>query len=321
MTLSIRSLIEDDAYAATFQTMAQYRSALLATLPARENAATGEGCSDPINAIRGAIAFGQASVNAPPSGHWLAEFWRIGRQVAAPDLEGLADRLLGSSAARREDGFLVNPAFPTLDEGENVGLFLEAFNIECAVSTMQYDCDDEAALERYFEHEEADCSAWTPTPPEGEGWMLSDIYDTEDGPQALFLRRKPKQKPTTRRERMAAAQAAKAANTAAARDVLAERFRQVATEGWTPSHDDAHDAGDLSAAASAYSVAAADKLHALSLGDGKFDETPPDAWPWNPHWWKPTTPRRDLVKAGALILAEIERIDRAALLDNKEANG
>jgi hypothetical protein len=29
-------------------------------------------------------------------------------------------------------------------------------------------------------------------------------------------------------------------------------------------------------------------------------------------WWKPTNRRRDLVKAGALILAEIERLDRAA---------
>ena len=28
-------------------------------------------------------------------------------------------------------------------------------------------------------------------------------------------------------------------------------------------------------------------------------------------WFKPTTPRRDLVKAGALIIAEIERLDRA----------
>ncbi|MEB3421767.1 hypothetical protein VK682_24660 [Salipiger manganoxidans] len=36
-------------------------------------------------------------------------------------------------------------------------------------------------------------------------------------------------------------------------------------------------------------------------------------WPWDRKWWKPTTPRRDLVKAGALIVAEIERLDRAAL--------
>lgn len=35
------------------------------------------------------------------------------------------------------------------------------------------------------------------------------------------------------------------------------------------------------------------------------------SWPWNGRWWKPTNRRRDLIKAGALIVAEIERLDRA----------
>lgn len=39
--------------------------------------------------------------------------------------------------------------------------------------------------------------------------------------------------------------------------------------------------------------------------------------PWDPAWWKPLEPRCDLVKAGALILAEIERIDRAAGIRTK----
>lgn len=38
----------------------------------------------------------------------------------------------------------------------------------------------------------------------------------------------------------------------------------------------------------------------------------PQYWPFNQEWWKPTTARHNLVKAGALIAAEIERIDRAA---------
>lgn len=33
-------------------------------------------------------------------------------------------------------------------------------------------------------------------------------------------------------------------------------------------------------------------------------------WPWPSKWWKPKSQRRDLVRAGALILAEIERLDR-----------
>lgn len=46
----------------------------------------------------------------------------------------------------------------------------------------------------------------------------------------------------------------------------------------------------------------------------KTSESAPDPfWPWQRKWWKPKDPRRDLVRAGALIIAEIERIDRAAV--------
>lgn len=92
--------------------------------------------------------------------------------------------------------------------------------------------------------------------------------------------------------------------TDAARDVLAERQRQVMSEGWTPEHDDEHDMGELAHAAAWYSV---DPNMRNAL-----DERGLGFWPWAQEWWKPSTPRRDLVKAGALILAEIERIDRAS---------
>lgn len=97
------------------------------------------------------------------------------------------------------------------------------------------------------------------------------------------------------------------------RDVLAERRRQIEAEGWTPQHDDEHDPGELAAAAAAYALAAADKLHPLSQGDGNYENEPPPAWPWTHEWWKPDEPRRMIVKACALGLAEIERMDRAAL--------
>jgi hypothetical protein len=68
--------------------------------------------------------------------------------------------------------------------------------------------------------------------------------------------------------------------------------------------------GELAAAASAYALHAADHLCPLSQGDGGDD--PPAMWPWDALYWKPREPRCDLVKAAALILAEIERLDRAA---------
>jgi len=93
-------------------------------------------------------------------------------------------------------------------------------------------------------------------------------------------------------------------------EILHERMRQIQSEGWTTHHDDEHDEGELSAAASAYALAAADLLSPYSQGDGAFDATnPPPMWPdvWT---WKPGEPRRMLIKAAALIAAEIERIDR-----------
>ncbi|HJV75396.1 MAG TPA: hypothetical protein VJ654_14310 [Noviherbaspirillum sp.] len=34
-------------------------------------------------AIDGAITYGRQGINRPPEGHWLMEFWEIGRQLAA----------------------------------------------------------------------------------------------------------------------------------------------------------------------------------------------------------------------------------------------
>ena len=87
-------------------------------------------------------------------------------------------------------------------------------------------------------------------------------------------------------------------------DVIAERQRQINVEGWTPEHYDAHSNREMAIAAACYALAAAHSDYRL-LGN-------PDFWPWDHKWWKPTTPRRDLVKAAALILAEIDRLDRSA---------
>ena len=84
-------------------------------------------------------------------------------------------------------------------------------------------------------------------------------------------------------------------------DVIAERQRQQSVEGWTPEHDNAYQNSELADAAACYAI------HAHNQGFSV-----PAHWPWSPDWWKQSGARRDLVKAGALIIAEIERIDRAA---------
>lgn len=101
----------------------------------------------------------------------------------------------------------------------------------------------------------------------------------------------------------------------AARDVIAERQRQVETEGWTPEHDDEHAKGEMARAAACYVLVAAATLAPLKTAARHVVEW---LWPWDARWWKPTDRRRDLVKAGALIIAEIERLDRAALSNSGE---
>jgi hypothetical protein len=84
--------------------------------------------------------------------------------------------------------------------------------------------------------------------------------------------------------------------------IAAERFRQVDAEGWTPEHDDTHTAAELARAAISY-IAVAVSLKRTKAGW---------MWPWDAADFKrEEDPVRNLVKAGALIAAEIDRLERA----------
>ncbi|MFW4418129.1 hypothetical protein ACOAQU_00915 [Pseudomonas aeruginosa] len=96
-------------------------------------------------------------------------------------------------------------------------------------------------------------------------------------------------------------------------DVQAERRRQVEAEGWTPEHDDAHSHGEMARAAACYALAGSS-----APNDGTAALLVSLAWPWDEQWWKPSTARRDLVKACALGLAEIERLDRAGITQSPQ---
>lgn len=82
--------------------------------------------------------------------------------------------------------------------------------------------------------------------------------------------------------------------------VVAERYRQIEQEGWSTDHDDDHNSGELAKAAAAYAGSA----------QSQSKDLVPQIWPWDRQWWKPADFRRNLVKAGALIMAEGERFDR-----------
>ena len=87
-----------------------------------------------------------------------------------------------------------------------------------------------------------------------------------------------------------------------------ERRRQIEAEGWTLEHDDLHRCGQMADAAACYAKVAAMISY---LGPVPLDE--PSDWPWDEEWWKPSSdPIRNLVKSAALIVAEIERLQRKA---------
>lgn len=103
--------------------------------------------------------------------------------------------------------------------------------------------------------------------------------------------------------------------------IAQERARQIAKEGWTPEHDDEHDDGSLAMAAACYAVTPRRIYIRDERANAVFFVDP---WPWSdeydkrPHdgntlagTVKGPERLRLLVKAGALLAAEIDRLQRA----------
>ncbi len=92
--------------------------------------------------------------------------------------------------------------------------------------------------------------------------------------------------------------------------IAQERRRQIAVERWTARHDDKHICGQLADAASVYAMNPGFRARRVTGGCGT-ETVASELWPWDGEWWKPNGGRiRQLVKAGALIAAEIDRLQR-----------
>jgi len=90
-----------------------------------------------------------------------------------------------------------------------------------------------------------------------------------------------------------------------------ERERQISKEGWTPEHDLRHSEGELSQIAACYAMPEHTRCmyQSLNAKTGRwYPRWYPIGWPIDS--WKPTPEDRvkELVKAGALIAAEIDRL-------------
>jgi hypothetical protein len=85
-------------------------------------------------------------------------------------------------------------------------------------------------------------------------------------------------------------------------ELIAEERGRQPKRGYNMSHDDQHRNGELARAAACYAMKPHWDTHAFLR-----------YWPWEPDEWKPGDRIRELIKAGALIAAEIDRLHRVEI--------
>lgn len=107
-------------------------------------------------------------------------------------------------------------------------------------------------------------------------------------------------------------------------EIAAEREHQITTKGWTYEHDDEHIDSSLSQVAACYALHETKRIYTSrkfprdvgrSVGENIIIhdiERVPVLWPnsWHGSTWGTKDRRRELVIAAALLVAEIERLDR-----------
>lgn len=100
--------------------------------------------------------------------------------------------------------------------------------------------------------------------------------------------------------------------------IAKERQRQIKQEGHTLKSDqDTNRSQELAAAAACYAMPPKDRKDACLFPADHNGM--PKLWPWGSKWWKPTSENRikELVKAGALIAAEIDRLNAVQFNNDK----
>jgi hypothetical protein len=93
--------------------------------------------------------------------------------------------------------------------------------------------------------------------------------------------------------------------------IAAERQRQIDVEAYSFDHDGHHVDESLALAACSYAIPHTWRRFKSANEPG--GPSVPTTWPWGARYWKPGADTvdgriRELVKAGALIAAEIDRL-------------
>ncbi|EPK0275455.1 hypothetical protein P3327_003439 [Pseudomonas aeruginosa] len=321
---SLLALIKDQAPTQAAQDLA-LRTIAEYPCPEQDNMTAANMRQVAADAITGALAFGAQASQPPAADHWLRPFYDIGRAEGQRTQElAMLVRMLASSLKRhapesnlvaRATNYLAakglagtplrDPPAPVEQAGRDVepapcpfcGGEVDPTGWLRGDGTRGPECNYCGATARSME-------AWQTraalAQPEGApvigclcGMPMTEGHHSPAGCSSL-------------EEFATHSDQAQHSVPRAWLDVQAERRRQVEAEGWTPEHDDEHSHGQMARAAACYALAGSS-----APNDGTAALLVSLAWPWDEQWWKPSTARRDLVKACALALAEIERLDRA----------
>lgn len=92
--------------------------------------------------------------------------------------------------------------------------------------------------------------------------------------------------------------------------IAGERMRQIEKEGFDAKHDHEHRNDALAIAGGIYAMPEKARLFTSYGKDGDKENYYPLLWPFEPKMYKPTPDdrKRELIKAGALIAAELDRM-------------
>tara|TARA_Y100000588_G_scaffold186210_1_gene200081 strand:+ start:22511 stop:23161 length:651 start_codon:yes stop_codon:yes gene_type:complete len=206
---------------------------------------------------------------------------------------------------RDENGWWVHPDLPEWGEGvaeAEIAAWFKSNGITHFIDCFEHSASDELN-DKWFDGGICDCSDWLPSCDAPDSFLLS-IHDTDDGPIALFA---------------VPIQTKLIAAKSGAQLIFDERTRQLEVEGYTSEHDDNYKKGTLVMAAITYATAATSSPSLRNQFRTCAEVNKPlRHWPWEMSYLKlgsddcHSSRIRELTKAGALIAAEIDKLQREA---------
>ncbi len=102
--------------------------------------------------------------------------------------------LIGPAEVQRDaEGWWTHPSIPEFDEGQEAEYraWIKGQWLVTSFDLLEHEDADHPSYVEYYENGGTDVSAWHPTPPDGDGWFVLSIHDTEDGPVFVWARRDP----------------------------------------------------------------------------------------------------------------------------------